>query len=57
MDPVKTKYNRFTQPGLSRQEMREEIKFLQKELGYFMDIAEQQGDIIEKQEKIGRAPL
>ncbi len=50
MDPVKTEYNRLTSPGLSRQEMREEIKFLQKELGSFIDIAEQQGDIIEKQE-------
>jgi hypothetical protein len=35
---------------LSKQQMREEIKFLQKELGYLIDCQDKQNDIIFKQE-------
>ncbi len=52
MENVKTEYNRLTSPGLSRQEMREEIKFLQKEMNSWMSIAVTRDDQLKKAKKI-----
>jgi hypothetical protein len=51
MDPVKTEYNRFTQPGMSRQEMRKEIDILKTALRDQMSMYATCRDLLDKAEK------
>jgi len=51
MDPVKTEYNRFTQPGMSRQEMRKEIDILKTALRDQMNMYATCRDLLDKAEK------